>query len=146
MHYDLFADRQIDFFSQALDWTYKYKKQFSGGTELEFKGHIGWTVFNADTFYIHNKYSGIRRTKNNYGTGVNMKLIFSVQNPQWGDFELKAFIYEAFNIFWNENKDSGGDLCMKCLTYSKAKTKTRVVIFVCSLPLTIFFPLENKCP
>jgi hypothetical protein len=26
MHYDLFADRQINFFSQALDWTYKYKR------------------------------------------------------------------------------------------------------------------------
>jgi hypothetical protein len=112
LHYDLFADRHIDFFSQALDWTYKYKKQFSGGTAMEFKGHIGWTVFNADTFNIHNEYSGIRRTKNNYGTGVNMKLIFAVQNPQWGDLELKAFIYEVFNIFLNENKDSGGDLCM----------------------------------
>jgi hypothetical protein len=78
LHYDLFADRHIDFFSQALDWTYKYRKQFSGGTAMEFKGHIGWTVFNADTFNIHNEYFGIRRTKNNYGTGVNMKLIFAV--------------------------------------------------------------------
>jgi hypothetical protein len=112
MHYDLFADRQIDFFSQALDWTYKYKKQFSGGTELEFKGHIGWTVFNADTFYIHNEYSGLRKTENNYGTGVNMKLFFTVQNPRRGTFEMKAHIYEVFNIFKSENKDTGSDFCM----------------------------------
>jgi hypothetical protein len=113
LHYDLFADRQIDFFSQALDWTYKYKKQLgSNGTKVEFKGHIGWTVFNADTFYIHREYSGLRRTKNNYGTGVNMKLIFSIQNPRWGIFELKAFEYEVFNIFQNENKDPGSDFCM----------------------------------
>jgi hypothetical protein len=112
LHYDLFADRQIDFFSQALDWTYKYKKQFSAGIGIEFKGHIGWTVFNADTFYIHNEYSGMRKTENNYGTGVNMKLIFAVQNPRWGTFEMKAFVYEVFNLFKNENKDTGGDFCM----------------------------------
>jgi hypothetical protein len=112
LHYDLFADRQIDFFSQALDWTHKYKKQFSSSMGIEFKGHIGWTVFNADTFYIHEDYSGLRRTKNNYGTGVNMKLIFAVLTSQWGTFELKAFIYEVFNIFQNENKDTGNDLCM----------------------------------
>jgi hypothetical protein len=112
LHYDMFADRHIDFFSQALDWTYKYKKRFTGGTEIEFKGHIGWTVFNADTFYIHNEYPGLRKTENNYGTGVNMKLIFAVQNQRWGTFEMKAFVYEVFNVFKNENIDTGGDLCM----------------------------------
>jgi hypothetical protein len=111
LHYDFFADRQIDFFSQALDWTYKYKKQFRGGTEVEFKGHTGWTVFNADTFYIHNEYSGLRKTDNNYGTGVNIKFIFAVQTPRWGAFELKAFMYHVFNVFQNRNKDSGSDFC-----------------------------------
>jgi hypothetical protein len=41
-----------------------------------------------------------------------MKLIFAVLTSQWGTFELKAFIYEVFNIFQNENKDTGNDLCM----------------------------------
>jgi hypothetical protein len=112
MHYDLFSDRQINFYSQALDWTYKYKRQFSGGMGMEFKGHIGWTVFNADTFYIYNEYSNLRKTENNYGTGVNMKLIFTVQNSRWGIFEIKSFAYEVFGIFKNENKDAGSDLCM----------------------------------
>jgi hypothetical protein len=112
LHYDFFADRQIDFFSQALDWTYKYKKQFSGGTGIEFKGHIGWTIFNADTFYVHDGYSGLRQTENNYGTGLNMKLIFALQSPRWGSFEFKAFMYEVFNIFKNKNKDTGIDFCM----------------------------------
>jgi hypothetical protein len=85
-------------------------------TEMEFKGHIGWTVFNADTFYIHNEYSSPRKTKNDYGTGVNMKLIFALQNQRWGTFEMKAFIYEVFNIFRNENKAFGSDLCMSMTT------------------------------
>ncbi|MDR0685190.1 MAG: DUF3943 domain-containing protein [Spirochaetaceae bacterium] len=120
LHYDLFADRQIDFFSQALDWTYKYKKHFRGGTEMEFKGHIGWTVFNADTFYVHNEYSGLRKADNNYGTGANMKLIFSAQNQhrkgngggEGGIFEIKVYVYEVFNVFKNENSDSGRDFFM----------------------------------
>jgi hypothetical protein len=112
LHYDLFADRHIDFFSQALDWTYKYRKKFDSGTEIEFKGHIGWNIFNADTFYIHNEYSGLRRTENNYGTGANIKLIFAAQKPRFGKFELKAFTYKVFNVFQNENEDSGHDICL----------------------------------
>jgi hypothetical protein len=112
LHYDLFADRHIDFFSQALDWTYKYRKKFTGGTEMEFKGHIGWTIFNADTFYIHNGYSGLRSTENNYGTGTNIKLIFAVQKPRMGNFDLKVFAYKVFNVFQNKNNDSGHDICM----------------------------------
>jgi hypothetical protein len=112
LHYDLFADKQFDFFSQALDWTCKYRKQFTNGIEIEFKGHIGWTVFNADTFYIHNEYSTLRTTENNYGTGVNMKLIFAVKDRRWGALEMKTFVYEVFNIFKNEDKDSGRNLFM----------------------------------
>jgi hypothetical protein len=111
LHYDLFADRHIDFFSQALDWTYKYRKKFNGGTEMEFKGHIGWNIFNADTFYVHNEYSGLRGTKNNYGTGTNIKLNFAAQKPRSGKFELKLFTYKVYNVFQNENKDSGHDIC-----------------------------------
>jgi hypothetical protein len=79
---------------------------------MEFKGHIGWTVFNADTFYIHNEYSNLRKAENNYGTGVNAKLIFTVQNSCWGTFEIKSFVYEVFDIFKNENKDTGSDFFM----------------------------------
>jgi hypothetical protein len=112
MHYDIFADKQIDFFSQALDFTYKYQKRFGNGTDVEFKGHLGWTVFNADTFYVYGEYPGMRRTENNYGTGANVKFIFAVENPLWGAFELKAFVYQVFNVFQNENKDTGSDFCM----------------------------------
>jgi hypothetical protein len=112
LHYDLFGDRHFNFFSQDLDWTYKYRKQLTYSTEMEFKGHIGWTIFNADTFYVHNEYSSLRKTENNYGTGVNMKLIFAVKDRRLGTLEMKTFVYEVFNIFKNENKDSGSDLFM----------------------------------
>jgi hypothetical protein len=105
-HYDLFADRQINFFSQAFDWTFKGKKRFHSGTELEFKGHIGWTVFSADTFYVHDDYPGMRQTDNNYGTGVNMKIIMAIQNRLWGKIEIKTYLFEVFNVFQNENNDS----------------------------------------
>ncbi|MDR1351873.1 MAG: DUF3943 domain-containing protein [Treponema sp.] len=112
LHYDLFADRQFNFFSQALDWTYKHKRRFSGGTDMEFKAHLGWTAFSADTFYVYDKYSNLRDTSNNYGTGINIKNTLAVRNPLWGAFELKAFMYEVFNIIQNENQDSGGDFYM----------------------------------
>jgi hypothetical protein len=112
LHYDLFADRQIDFFGQAIDWTYKYKKRFTRGTEVEFKGHIGWTVFSADTFYIQNEYSGIRRTENDYGTGANMKLTFAIQTQKRKRFELLSYAYQVFNIFQNEDKKNGSHLCL----------------------------------
>jgi hypothetical protein len=104
MHYDLFADRQIDFFSQALDWTYKYKRQLFDGTELEFKGHIGWTIFNADTFNVHNEYPGLRKTENNYGTGANMKLIFAVKNTLRGTFELNDHRLKAVSFLAAESR------------------------------------------
>jgi hypothetical protein len=81
----------------------------------------------SDTFYVHNEYSGMRQTKNNYGTGANVKLIFAVQNPHWGAFELKAFIYEVFNVFQNENKDSGSDFCTfftACYSFPPGKQTT----------------------
>lgn len=112
LHYDLFADRHIDFFCQALDWTYKYRKRFAGGTGFAFKGHIGWNVFTADTFYVYGDYAGLRRTNNNYGTGTNMKLVFAVSTPRHGTFEWKAFVYGVLNVFQNENMDAGSDLCM----------------------------------
>jgi hypothetical protein len=112
LHYDFFADRQFNFFSQAFDWTYKHKRQFDSGTDMEFKVHLGWTAFSADTFYIYDRYSSLRDTSNNYGTGLNVKNIFAVQNPLWGTFELKALMYEVFNIIQNEDKDSKGDFYM----------------------------------
>jgi hypothetical protein len=112
MHYDLFAERQIDFFSQAFDWTYKHKKYFVDGIETELKGHIGWTVFGVDTFFAYDEYPGLRKTENNYGTGVNIKLILAVKTLRYGSFELKAYTYEIFNIFRNENMDTGMDLFM----------------------------------
>jgi hypothetical protein len=41
-----------------------------------------------------------------------MKLIFAVKDRHWGTLEMKAFIYEVFNIFKNENEDSGSNLFM----------------------------------
>ncbi|MDR2842395.1 MAG: DUF3943 domain-containing protein [Spirochaetaceae bacterium] len=105
LHYDLFADRQTDFFSQALDWTYKYTRKYLNGTNLEFKGHLGWTVFSADTFYIHNRYPGLREAANDYGTGTNLKLILAVQAKNHSRFQIRSFIYNVCNIYQNEDKD-----------------------------------------
>jgi hypothetical protein len=112
MHYDLFAERHIDLFSQAFDWTYKHKRRFADGIEAELKGHVGWTVFGVDTFFAYDEYPGLRKTKNNYGTGVNIKLILALKTLRYGSLELKAYTYEIFNIFRNENMDAGMDFFM----------------------------------
>jgi hypothetical protein len=111
MHYDLFTDRHINFFSQAFDWTYKHKRSFKNGIETEFKGHIGWTVFGADVFYVYG-YPGLRATENNYGTGVNKKFSLVVRKNRYGSLELKAYTYKIFNVFRNMNMDTGMDFFM----------------------------------
>jgi hypothetical protein len=110
LHYDLFADRHIDFFSEALDWTFKYKKDFRRNSHLELKIHTGWTIFNANTFHSQTEYAGLNDIENNYGTGANMKLDIIWEHPWWGKFDLNTAVYFVYSIFQNRDNDTGGNL------------------------------------
>ncbi|GMO11275.1 MAG: hypothetical protein Ta2A_19470 [Treponemataceae bacterium] len=110
LHYDFFADRHIDFFSEALDWTFKYKKLFLHEAYLELKLHVGWTIFNANTFHFQEEYSGLSDTDNNYGTGTNMKFAITAWNPAWGKFHMDTAVYFVYSVFQNRDNDTGGTL------------------------------------
>jgi hypothetical protein len=110
LHYDIFADRHIDFFSEALDWTFKYKKYFRCDSHLELKIHIGWTIFNANTFHSQTKYAGLNDIENNYGTGTNMKFAITWEHPRWGKFDMNNAVYFVYSVFQNRDNDTGGNL------------------------------------
>jgi hypothetical protein len=106
LHYDLFTDRHINFFAESLNWTFKYTRAFNNAWNIEFKGHLGGAVFNADNSYFFDGYSSLRQTENNYGTGVNIKLFVSIDHKKWGNMAFNVYAYEVFNVFENNNADS----------------------------------------
>jgi hypothetical protein len=105
-HYDLFTDRHINFFAESLDWTFKYIHLFNNARNIEFKGHLGGLIFNADNSYFFDGYSSLRQTENNYGTGVNVKLFVSTDHKKWGKMTFNVSAYEVFTVFKNNQADS----------------------------------------
>jgi hypothetical protein len=119
LHYDLFTDRHINFFAESLDWTFKYTHFFNNSWNIEFKGHLGGLIFDADNSWFFDGYSNLRQTENNYGTGVNMKLFVSTAHTKWGKIAFHSSVYEVFNTFRNNNADSRDVLFMYfALSYS----------------------------
>jgi hypothetical protein len=106
LHYDLFTDRHINFFGESLDWTFKYTRIFNNSRNIEFKGHLGGTVFNADNSYFFGEYSNLRQNENNYGTGVNIKIFVSKAHRKWGKMTFNTSVYEIFSVFRNNRTDS----------------------------------------
>jgi hypothetical protein len=109
LHYDLFTDRHINFFGESFDWTFKYMRIFNNLQIIEFKGHLGAVIFNADNSYFFDGYTNFRQTENNYGAGVNMKLLFSATHKKWGKIAFDASVYEVFSIF-QDNHDDNADI------------------------------------
>jgi hypothetical protein len=106
LHYDLFTDRHINFFGESVDWTFKYTRIFNSSRNIEFKGHLGGAVFNADNSYFFGEYTNLRQTENNYGTGVNIKLFVSTDHKKWGKLTFNTSVYEVFSVFKNNHTDS----------------------------------------
>ncbi|GMO70326.1 MAG: hypothetical protein Ta2A_18910 [Treponemataceae bacterium] len=93
-----------------VDWTFKYKKFFLHEAYLELKLHVGWTIFNANTFHFQEEYSGLSDTDNNYGTGTNMKFAITAWHPAWGKFHMDTAVYFVYSVFQNRDNDTGGTL------------------------------------
>jgi hypothetical protein len=106
LHYDLFTDRQINFFAESLDWTFKYMRLFSNSWNIEFKTHLGVLIFNADNSYFFDGYTDFHQKKNDYGTGTTMKLLFSAAHKKWGKLIFNSSAYEVFSVFRSTNEDT----------------------------------------
>jgi len=93
------VDSTIDQYSNAFDWTIKYKHLFTENTALQLKNHTGFTFFGVSNYYspsgVTHPYSPektIYEVKN-YGYGINVKnyLIFDIGKT--GKIEVSDFHY-----------------------------------------------------
>ena len=101
-------DSTINQYSNALDWTIKYRHLFSQYTSLEVKSHAGITFLGASKYY-----SPITEDNelNNYGFGFNNKNFFILEHKKLGRLELDLLFYALWtypeaaafsqgNVFW----------------------------------------------
>ncbi len=129
IHYDYFDSNVLGLFSYALDWTVKYQRVLNA-LRLETKAHAGWTVFGGSFFmnpaiqqrgiedFVYGNSSFLnpatgkneRTEYNNFGTGINAKLSFSLASLSCGQFEFGAKIYKLFNIAYNVPETAGNEL------------------------------------
>jgi hypothetical protein len=127
IHCDYFDSNVLGLFSYALDWTVKYQRVLNA-LRLETKAHAGWTVFGGSFFLnpatlpkqrgIADFFFGDSRATaeaecaeyNNFGTGINAKLSFSLTSLLFGQFEFGAKIYKLFNIAYNVPETAGNEL------------------------------------
>jgi hypothetical protein len=109
MHSDLFASSNINFFSEALDWTLKSKRSFHNNLAFEVKAHLGLTVFGTSDFYSYDPKRNTTEIYRDYGTGSNLKLFFSLAHPKLGTLALDILFYHFFIISHNVPNSSGVD-------------------------------------
>ncbi|GMO20009.1 MAG: hypothetical protein Pg6A_06820 [Termitinemataceae bacterium] len=108
MHYDFFNATNviidntgygnIQFSSNAFDWSVKHANFFSGQAYTVIKAHAGFTFWGT-SMYNGNVSSGnyLGNTHGTYGAGENIKLFFTVSNKA-GTLELAALGYHIFSI------------------------------------------------
>jgi hypothetical protein len=96
LHFDFICMGQFDHgrstvnvFSNALDWTVKYQHLFSQNTVFQMKFHLGFTFMGASEYYVPDEM----RDLNNYGAGLNNKILFGLEHKKWGKLELSVFDY-----------------------------------------------------
>ncbi|MDR0599462.1 MAG: DUF3943 domain-containing protein [Treponema sp.] len=121
LHYDLIAGGNMNFSSQALDWTVKWRRLFAN-TALEVKTHAGWTFFSSSQYYPADDRSSSldsRDAGNDYGTGGNLKGTITVRHKKRGTLSIGIFNYLFYIIPYNK-PDSGGfdSLHLSYLEYS----------------------------
>jgi hypothetical protein len=111
LNYDFFTSRNIDFFSEGLDWTLKYRRMLNNNTSLELKAHAGWTAFGAANLSFYDSYNRIEESRRDYGTGTNTKFFFSLSHPKRGKFSAALLLYEMFIISHEVPESRGWDFC-----------------------------------
>jgi hypothetical protein len=120
LHYDMIAGSNINCSSQALDWSVKWKHNFTN-TTIALKASAGWTVFGSSQYYPDIAASA---AENDFGTGANAKVTFSLLTPRLGTFTLGTYNYLIYIIPHNKPDSSGVDFFnLSCFRYSYPLTK-----------------------
>jgi hypothetical protein len=137
LHYDLIAGNTTNFASHALDWTIKWKHALKAG-HLELKSHTGWTLFGSSEYYPFAETTETNletsETANDFGTGGNMKLFFTLQTRQYGTLTLGICGYLLYIIPWNKPDSRGIEFFnLSFFEYSYPLTKNISVVINNSL-------------
>ena len=110
LHYDSITGNNINFASNALDWTIKWRKKIKT-TYLELKTHFGWTIFGSSEYYPYSETNDMNlysnKTENDFGTGGNLKIYFTIQTQKYGKLTLSACNYLLYIIPWNKPDSQG---------------------------------------
>jgi hypothetical protein len=93
------VDSTIDQYSNAIDWTLKYKHLFTENTALQLKSHAGFTFLGVSNYYspsgVSHPYSPEKTIYEikNYGFGFNIKNYFVFDIGKTGKIEVSDFHY-----------------------------------------------------
>jgi hypothetical protein len=128
MHYDFFNATNdiidntgygnIQFSSNALDWTVKHAVVFSERAYMALKAHAGLTFW-GNSMYNGDMLDGdfwvdLGDTRATYGIGENLKLFFLLSHKKAGTLELSALAYHIFNIPVNGSHSTGNVFFVDC--------------------------------
>jgi hypothetical protein len=102
-HSDVFAGSFINQFNEGLDWTVKYRRIFDNSMRVEFKAHAGWSVLSSSNFYTLEGNKISQNPYRSYGTGVNVKMFFSLFFPNGSIFSADMMLYRSYAFFHDRN-------------------------------------------
>jgi len=120
MHYDMITGSNTNCSSQALNWSVKWKRNFTRAA-IMLKASAGWTVFGSSQYYPDNI---MNTAENDFGTGGNAKITLALTTPRLGTFALGAYHYLIYIIPRNKPDSAGADFFyLSFLGYSYPLTK-----------------------
>ena len=88
-------DSTVNQYSNALNWTLKYQYLFSENTNIQIKGHAGFSFVAASLFDSPNTSEYFL---NSYGYGLNGKLFLRFENRILGRFEADFYAYSMWSF------------------------------------------------
>jgi hypothetical protein len=101
----------IQFSSNAVNWTVKHKYSFSQNTHLEIKAHTGITLWGNSMYngehIVDDFWVSLGNTRSTFGIGENIKLLFSILNNKAGRLALSIYSYHIFAIPVTEKHSTG---------------------------------------
>jgi hypothetical protein len=125
MHYDFFnatnniidnvGHGNIQFSSNAIDWTVKHAYSLSEQTHFSVKAHAGLVLWGTSMYndtVMSETY--LRDTRSTYGIGENLKLFFTVTREKTGTLELAATGYHISNIPVTASHSTGNVFFLNC--------------------------------
>lgn len=109
LNYDVILGNNNTFGATSLDISYKSHRFFGEQTNSTLKAHAGWLMLGSSQYYhpMNEPITESYEELNNYGTGVNGKLDFAVNNETLGKAELGAEAYHMWIIPNSAPKSEG---------------------------------------